>query len=147
MVRYLLVGFGGFLGAIARFWIGDLVASRLGSRFPFGTFLINCSGCFVIGLAVTLLDSRTHWNSAWRYLIPIGFIGAYTTFSTFEMETLGSLQEGKFAIAALNILLSVAVGLVAVWLGITAGNLLLAPHAATASISTDLASVAESSAD
>ncbi len=96
----------------------------------------------MIGVTVTLLDSRTHWNSAWRYLVPIGFIGAYTTFSTFEMETLGSMQEGKFAVAALNVVLSVAVGLVAVWLGVMAANLLLTHGAA--SVSTALESVAES---
>ncbi len=150
MVRYFLVGIGGFLGAIARFWIGDLVAARLGSRFPFGTLLVNCSGCFALGLVIAVLDGRTHWNSGWRYLVPIGFIGAYTTFSTFEMETFGSLQEGRFGVAALNIIASLAVGLVAVWLGMTAGNMLAAPQGAATSAGALVGSVAaslESAAD
>lgn len=150
MVRYFLVGIGGFLGAIARFWIGDLIAARLGSRFPFATLLVNCSGCFAIGLAIAVLADRTHWNSVWRYLVPIGFIGAYTTFSTFEMETLGNLQEGRFGVAALNIIASITVGLVAVWLGMTAGNMLAVPNGGATSAGTVMGGVAaclESAAD
>lgn len=118
LARYFLIGFGGFLGALARYWVGSLISSRLGGRFPYGTFLINMTGCFLIGVAVTLLDQRTHWSSGWRYLVPIGFIGAYTTFSTFELETLSSVQEGALMTAALNVVLSVVIGFAAVWLGI-----------------------------
>jgi len=123
MVKYLVVGLGGFLGAIARFWLGGYVSSKMGSRFPYGTFLINCSGSFLIGFILTLLAERTHWSPNWRYLIPIGFIGAYTTFSTFEYETFRVIQDGEFLIAFLNVVLSLFVGFVSVWLGVIVGRL------------------------
>jgi fluoride exporter len=121
--KYLMVGFGGFLGAIARFWLGDVVAQKMGTRFPYGTFVINISGCFVIGFIVTLLSEHTHLSASWRYLVAVGFIGAYTTFSTFEWETLAALRKGDFLIAGLNVALSVVLGFAAVWLGA-----FLAPH-------------------
>lgn len=123
MGKYLMVGTGGFLGAIARFWLGGYVNTKLGTRFPYGTFIINCSGSFLIGFIITILAEKTHWSPNWRYLIPIGFIGAYTTFSTFEYETFRVIQDGELFIAFLNVALSVIVGFAAVWLGVIAGRL------------------------
>jgi len=123
MVKYLMVGIGGFLGAIARFWLGGYVSNRLGAGFPYGTFIINCSGSFLIGLTITLLAEKAHWSANWRYLIPIGFIGAYTTFSTFEYETLRTIQDSEFLLAGLYVGMSVVVGFVAVWLGVVAGRM------------------------
>ena len=94
----------------------------MGSRFPFGTFAINISGSFLIGVVVTVLAERTHWSANWRYLIPVGFIGAYTTFSTFELETFQSLRDGDLLIAFLNVSLSVVLGFIAVWLGVVTGR-------------------------
>lgn len=117
-----MVAIGGAAGAVARFWLGGYVAERMGTKFPYGTFLINCSGSFIIGLIVTLLAERTHWSPNLRYLIPIGFVGAYTTFSTFEYETLRALQDGQILAATLNVVLSVLVGFISVWLGVMAGR-------------------------
>jgi CrcB protein len=117
-----MVGLGGALGSILRFWASGIVSNRLGGRFPYGTFVVNCTGSFLIGLIVTLLAERTHWSPNWRYLIPIGFIGGYTTFSAFELETLRSMQDGEILIASLNVLLSVVVGFFSVWLGVITGR-------------------------
>jgi CrcB protein len=122
MTKYLMVGLGGALGSILRFWASGIVSNRLGGRFPYGTFVVNCTGSFLIGLIVTLLAERTHWSPNWRYLIPIGFIGGYTTFSAFELETLRSMQDGEILIASLNVLLSVVVGFFSVWLGVITGR-------------------------
>ena len=121
-MKYLMVGVGGFIGAIARFWLGTYIGNKMGTRFPYGTFVINITGSFVIGLFLTLLTERAHWSPNWRYLVPVGFIGAYTTFSTFEYETLRSVQDGQIGVAFLNVGLSVAVGFLAVWLGAVAGR-------------------------
>ena len=100
MTKYWMVGLGGFLGSIARFWLGSFITYRMGARFPYGTFVINITGSFVIGLIVTLLAERPHWNANLLYLIPIGFIGAYTTFSTFEMEAFRSVRMRRLSVVA-----------------------------------------------
>lgn len=118
MGKYLMVGLGGFAGSILRFWVGGVIYQKMGTKFPYGTFVINISGSFLIGFILALLTERTHLNPNWRYLIPIGFIGGYTTFSTFEWETLGAVRDGNLLIAGLNVVLSVALGFIAVWLGV-----------------------------
>ena len=117
MNKYLIVGIGGFIGAIARFWLGAYVGDRMGTRFPYSTFIINCTGSFLVGFIITVLAERTHWSPNWRYLIPIGFIGAYSTFSTYEWETLSIMRSGAFAIAALYAIGSLILGLAATWAG------------------------------
>lgn len=121
MLKYLAVGVGGFLGAIARYVIGAYIGSRFGVRFPYGTFVINMTGSFLIGFVLALL-ARTTASAYWRYLIPIGFIGAYTTFSTFEYETLRAVQDGQLVTGLLNVGLSVVVGFAAVWAGAAIGR-------------------------
>jgi fluoride exporter len=122
MTKYWMVGLGGFVGSIARFWLGSYITYRMGARFPYGTFVINISGSFLIGLVVTLLAERSHWSPNLLYLIPIGFIGAYTTFSTFELEAFRSVRSGDVLLAFLNVILSVCVGFFAVWLGVITGR-------------------------
>jgi len=91
-------------------------------RFPYGTFVINCTASFLIGFTIPVLSERVDWSPNWRYLIPIGFIGGYSTFSTFEYETFRVFQAGEFLIAGLNVVLSVVVGFVSVWLGAIAAR-------------------------
>ena len=117
MQKYLLIALGGALGSIARYWVGSTIGSRMGTRFPYGTFVINMTACIIIGFSVTWLSKRVELSPAWRYLIPVGFIGAYSTFSTFEWETLFTLRSGAFAIAALYAIGSLVLGLAAVWCG------------------------------
>jgi CrcB protein len=115
--KYLLIALGGALGSIARYWVGSAIGSRMGTRFPYGTFVINMSACILIGFSVAYLGKRVELSPAWRYLIPVGFIGAYSTFSTFEWETLFTVRSGAFAIAALYAVSSLILGLAAVWCG------------------------------
>ena len=122
-MKYLWISLGGALGAVSRYVLGVWVYERLGTQFPYGTFAVNMTGCFLIGLISTFLDSRTGTSLAWRYALPIGFIGAYTTFSAFEYETLTTAQAGQAGLAFLNIALSVILGYLAVWLGVLAAKL------------------------
>ena len=121
MLKYVVVGIGGFAGAIARYALGSYIGSRFGVRFPYGTFVINVSGSFLIGLVMVLL-SRTTASQYWRYLIPIGLIGGFTTFSTFEYETLRAIQDGQPMTGLLNVVLSLVLGFVAVWAGWVVGR-------------------------
>jgi fluoride exporter len=125
MTKYLMVAMGGALGSVLRFWVGGYVSNRLGTRFPYGTFLINVTASFLIGFILTLLAERTHWSPNWRYLIPIGFIGGYSTFSTFEYESFRVFQDGELLMAALNVVLSVTLGFFAVWLGVITGRTII----------------------
>lgn len=122
MLKYLMVGVGGGLGSILRFWLGSYIGSRMGSRFPYGTFVVNITGSFLIGLVFAFLTARTQWSPNWRYLIPIGFIGGYTTFSSFEFETLRTIQDGQIVMGLLYVAASVVVGFAAVWGGMMAGR-------------------------
>lgn len=125
MNKYLIVAFGGALGSMLRFWAGLYVSSRMGSRFPYGTLVINVTASFLVGLVVTILAAKTHWSPNWRYLIPIGFLGGYSTFSTFEYETFQLFSSGEMLMAGLNVIFSVAAGFVAVWLGAITGKTLV----------------------
>ncbi len=118
MQKYLLIAVGGALGSLARYAVGSAIASRMGTRFFYGTFLVNMTACLIIGFSLTLLGRHTEINPAWRFLVPVGFIGAYSTFSTFEWETFTAMQTSSFLMAALYVTLSVLLGLVAVWLGV-----------------------------
>ena len=115
--KYLLIAAGGALGSIARYWVGSTIAGRMGSKFPYGTFVINLTACVIIGFSLTYLGKHIELSPAWRFLVPIGFIGAYSTFSTYEWETLSTLRSGAFALAALYAVGSLVAGLAAVWCG------------------------------
>jgi fluoride exporter len=122
MTKFLMVAIGGALGSVLRFWVGTYISGRMGTRFPYGTLVINITASFLIGFVLTILAERTDWSPNWRYLIPIGFIGGYSTFSTFEYETYRVLESGEFLLTGLNVGLSVVLGFVAVWLGVIAAR-------------------------
>jgi CrcB protein len=127
LLPYLLVGLGGFVGAIARFEIGRLASAIVDTPFPLGTFVINISGSFLLGILGTMVATRVHPGSeALRLALGIGFLGAFTTFSTFEMETHGLLENGSWIVAASYVTASLLLGLLAVRAGIVVTKALLA---------------------
>lgn len=117
MQRYFFIALGGGLGSIARYWVGSTISGRLGARFPYGTFVINITACVLLGFAMTYLGKRTGLSPTWRFFIPIGFIGAYSTFSTYEWETFSTLRSGAFFMAVLYAVSSLLLGLIAIWAG------------------------------
>ena len=124
MQKYFLIAVGGALGSLARYWVGSAVTSRMGNRFFYGTFVVNMTACLIIGFSLTWLGQRTEINPAWRFLIPIGFVGAYSTFSTFEWETWSNFTSGAFWIGATYVGVSVVAGLIAVAAGAAAARTL-----------------------
>ena len=124
MQKYLYIAIGGSLGSIARYWVGSNVATRLGVKFPYGTFVINITACVIIGFSLAFLGRRAELNPAWRFLIPVGFIGAYSTFSTYEWETFSAIRGGGYFLALSYALGSLILGLVAVWAGSFLGELI-----------------------
>jgi CrcB protein len=117
MMNIFIIGIGGFAGAVSRYGLALWIGQRWGRTFPLGTFVINVSGSFLIGLLMTVMAERFTVNPQWRLLLVVGFLGAYTTFSTFEYETGALLKDGEWAFAMLNIILSVVVGFIALKLG------------------------------
>lgn len=122
-MKFLWIGLGGALGALSRYSVGVWIYERMGTRFPYGTLVANVTGCFLIGLVLTILDAHMDLDPAWRFLIPTGFIGAYTTFSTFEYETLHAMQSGQIGTAFLYFGSSLLAGFIAVWLGMQSGRI------------------------
>ncbi len=122
-MQYLLIGLGGFLGANARFLVSSWAARLLGANFPYGTFIANISGSFLLGIAIAILHDRALLESPQRHFVVAGFLGAYTTFSTFTYESMQLFQQGTVLFGLLNVLGSVAVGLLAVYCGVLLGRL------------------------
>jgi CrcB protein len=118
----LAVGVGGFLGAIVRHGVNLAVARIWAWPFPLGTFLINVSGSFALGLLASVAAERLGLDPAWRLLVGTGFLGAYTTFSTFEYETHRLVEAGAVAWAVANVLASLGAGFLAVRLGTMVGR-------------------------
>jgi len=108
---------GGAVGSLARYTAGSAIMGRIGGRFPMGTLVVNVSGSFLIGLLMTLLTERFTPHPNWRLLLAVGFLGGYTTFSSFEYETYKAIKDGSPWIGLLNVIGSVGFGYVAVWLG------------------------------
>jgi CrcB protein len=117
LLNYLVVMGGAALGGALRFFIGSEITSRFVGRFPLATFLINVTGCFGIGILMTLLTERSTAHPYWRLGLVVGFLGGYTTFSSFEWETLFAARNGSGWIAFSYVVSSVIAGYAAVWLG------------------------------
>jgi CrcB protein len=119
MYTYVLVALGGAIGSASRFWLNGLVSNAIGQTFPWGTLVINITGSFIIGLFSTLTgpDGRVLVPGEWRMFFMTGVCGGYTTFSSFSLQTLSLAQDGEWLWAGGNVMLSVVLCLLAVYLG------------------------------
>lgn len=126
MLTYMWVALGGALGTTARYWLSGMVARSIGETFPWGTLIINITGSFVIGFfgALTGPDGRLFVGSTARQFVMIGICGGYTTFSSFSLQTLNLANDGEWVRAVANIGFSVALCLIAVWIGVALAGLI-----------------------
>lgn len=117
MLKYVLIGAGGFLGSVLRYWTSVNIYKIFGEKFPYGTFAVNVLGCLLIGFIAEISENRFLISPEVRIFLLIGFLGGYTTFSTFGYETFVLLQDKDYLTAFTNIFLSVIVCLASVWIG------------------------------
>ena len=118
MVKLLIIGLGGFIGAVCRYGVGGWVQRWGGGTFPYGTLIVNVTGCFLIGIILMLSEQRQLFSPHTRLFLTVGILGAFTTFSTFGYETLELLRDRNLQAVAINILANVMCGLLAVWAGV-----------------------------
>lgn len=121
-MQIVAIAGGGAVGALMRFWVAGWVYGLLGRGFPWGTLVVNVSGSLVMGLLYVLLVERMNVAPEWRALLLVGFLGAFTTFSTFSLETLNLIEDGQLLRAMMNVLLSVVLCIAAAWVGMVLGR-------------------------
>jgi fluoride exporter len=124
MATFLIISLGAILGANARYWLGGWAAERFGTTFPYGTLIINLTGSLALGFFITLVTDRFLVDPRWRLLIAIGFLGAYTTFSTYTYESVNMLLNGQVWLGLVNLFGSSILGALAVTAGILLGRAL-----------------------
>jgi len=122
MTQMLFIATGGAIGALLRFWLSGGVYNLLGREFPYGTLSVNVIGSLLMGVLYVMLYERMNVDPEWRAGILIGLLGAFTTFSTFSIETLNLLEAGEHIKAVSNILLSVSLCIIACWIGVVAAR-------------------------
>ncbi len=121
MLQYLLIALGGAGGALSRYGVGRLCQSWFPSlSWPIGTFAVNIVGSALIGVAYVLITERGSVHTDWRYVLMVGFFGAFTTFSTFSLEAVAMLESGRVVLAFSYMLASLSLCVLACWLGIIA---------------------------
>jgi CrcB protein len=118
MRTFLVISLGAILGANCRYWVGGWAAQRLGATFPYGNLIINLSGSFILGFFITIVTDRFLVNPQWRLLVAIGFLGSYTTFSSYAYESISLILSGQLWSGMLNLFGSSFLGGLAVLLGI-----------------------------
>lgn len=122
--RFLLISLGAILGANARYWLGDWVSQKWGTAFPLGTLIINLSGSLVLGFFLTLATERFMLDPRWRLLLAVGFLGAYTTFSTYTYESISLILKGQWSVGVFNLIGSTILGVFAAAMGVYLAKLL-----------------------
>lgn len=121
--RLLLIGMAGFAGTLCRYGLSGLVARRVGETFPAGTLLVNVIGCFLAGFLFYPLHERFLVSEAIRTALLIGFLGGFTTFSSFGLQTFTLFKDGEAFFAVINILVANTVGIISVWVGYSLSKL------------------------
>lgn len=121
-MRSLWVGVAGFFGAIARYQLDSLISRHAQGAFPWGTLVVNLTGCFLLGVLFTVSSGRLDADPALRTALTVGFVGAYTTFSTFSLQAVRLTEDGDIGLAIGYVAASVAIGLLAAWAGMAAGR-------------------------
>lgn len=117
-MAYLVVLAGAGLGGLARYIAGNWIMAKYGGRFPLGTFVVNVTGSFLIGVLMTILTERLHPHPHWRLFLVVGILGGYTTFSSFEYDAYETIRDGAHWMAMLYLIGSVLVGYIGVWTGV-----------------------------
>ena len=123
-MNLVIIALGGALGAVSRFLVGNAVSKSIGSALPYGTFVINVVGCFAMGLLMIIIVDRELLPAAWRLFLCVGFLGGFTTFSSFGYEALMLLTEGRLFAALVYVGGSVLLGLVAAGAGVLCDRVL-----------------------
>ena len=119
-MEFFWIGIGGFLGANVRYFLGHTITQRLGTLFPYSTLIVNLTGAFLIGMIVTVLTDRVVDDRFWRQLVVTGFLGGYTTFSSYTYEAVRLIQEGRWSATLLYVVGSNVLGLLACFAGVWA---------------------------
>jgi fluoride exporter len=123
VIRIVCVGLAGMLGTLARYFVSGWVARHFGETFPAGTLVVNLAGCFLVGFLYQITEERFMVDPIIRASILVGFLGGFTTFSSFGLQTFALLRESEYWFAGVNVLLSNVAGLFLVWIGYTSSKI------------------------
>ena len=120
MQKTILIALAGLVGTLVRYWLSGVVARQYGETFPWGTMAVNLIGCFLAGAIFYISEERFLLSPTLRTIILIGFLGGFTTFSSYGLQTFSLLRDGEFGLATLNVAVSNVLGLLLVWAGYVA---------------------------
>jgi CrcB protein len=124
VLRVIFIGLAGLVGTLCRYWLSGVLARRYGETFPTGTLAVNVAGCFLIGFLFYMFQERYVVGQTARTVVLVGFLGGFTTFSSYGLQTFTLLRDGEFAYAAANVFASNLLGLLMVWGGYALAKLL-----------------------
>ena len=124
MWEIIAVAVGGSMGAVSRYLVSQFMAAKFGADLPYGTFIVNVVGCFIIGAFMTLITEKFAISSYWRLIVVVGFVGGLTTFSSLGYETFKLLENGSLSYALSNIALNLLFGFSAIWIGVVLARMI-----------------------